>query len=220
MSSRSIGLSPELHAYLCRTAVRDTPLQRKLRKETAKMPMAGMQISPEQGQFLALLVELLGVTKALEVGTFTGYSSLAVAAALPRGGTLTCCDVSKEYTDIARRYWKAAGVSNRVRLRLGPAKKSLADLLAAGQAGTFDLAFIDADKENYDAYYEAALKLLKRGGVVAIDNVLWGGRVADKGKRDPSTSAIRRLNRKIGRDRRVNMALLPIGDGLTLARKR
>jgi len=178
-----------------------------------------MQISPEQGQFMALLVEISGATKAIEIGTFTGYSSLCVARALPAGGRLVCCDISKEFTDIARRYWQRAGVDGRIELRLGPALDTLKDL-AKHEAGSFDFAFIDADKLNYLKYYEAVLKLLRPGGIALIDNVLWSGDVANPAVTDADTVAIRLLNEHLLTDRRVGISLIPIGDGLTIARKK
>ncbi len=220
MSRRTIDLTDELYDYLLDNSLREKPLFKKLRQATAKMPMAGMQISPEQGQFMGLLIELIGAKKAIEIGTFTGYSGLSVATALPAGGHLWCCDVSEEFTSVARKFWKLAKVDKKITLTLAPATETIAKLLKAKHAGTFDFAFIDADKSNYDAYYEGVLKLLRRGGLIAIDNVLWGGRVADKARKDPDTAAIRKLNAKIHKDKRVTACLLPIGDGLTLARKR
>jgi caffeoyl-CoA O-methyltransferase len=184
------------------------------------MPAAGMQISPEQGQLLRLLVETIGARRCLEVGVFTGYSSTCVALSLPAGGRLVACDVSAEYTDVARRYWRLAGVEGRVELRLAPALETLDGLLAAGDAGSFDFAFIDADKENYLAYYERCLDLLRPGGLLAIDNVLWDGSVADPSNTAASTRAIRVLNERLRGDERVSISLVPIGDGLFLARKR
>jgi predicted O-methyltransferase YrrM len=220
MSRRTLEMTDRLYDYLLRNSLREPPLFRKLRAETAKLPMAGMQISPEQGQFMMLLVELIGARKAIEIGTFTGYSGLCVATALPAKGHLWCCDVSEEFTRVARKYWKLAKVEKKITLTLAPATATIARLLEAGHAGTFDFAFIDADKSNYDAYYEGVLKLLRKGGLIAIDNVLWGGAVADPKKNSPDTKAIRRLNAKIHKDKRVSASLLPIGDGLTLARKR
>jgi len=192
----------------------------ELREETAQLPGAGMQISPEQGQFMRLLVELLGARRTLEIGVYTGYSSLCVAQALPEDGQLIACDVNAEYTAIARRYWQRAGLEQRIRLELGPALATLERLIAAGESGSFDFAFIDADKENYQAYYERSLQLLRRGGLIAIDNVLWGGSVADPGDQKSSTVAIRALNAQLAEDSRVSVSLIPIGDGLFLARKR
>lgn len=220
MSNRSIGLGEELHAYLVATGVREPGVLRRLREETAALPQRGMQIAPEQGALLALLVRLLGARRCLEVGTFTGYSSTAVALALPPDGRLVCCDVSREWTDVARRAWDDAGVADRVTLHLGPAAESLDALLAAGEAGTYDFAFIDADKGGYDGYVERALRLVRPGGLIGIDNVLWSGAVADPAQHDPSTEAIRALNAKLASDERVDVAMVPIGDGLTLLRVR
>jgi len=219
MSLRTISMTDELHDYLLRVSVREPDLLRRLREETSTMPMAMMQISPEQGQFMALLVRLIGARRAIEIGTFTGYSALAIASSLPPGGRLVACDVSAEWTAIARRYWARAGVDDRIDLRLAPAQDTLASLLAAGRGGSFDFAFIDADKQNYDAYYERALALLRPGGLITIDNVLWDGKVADPSVDDEETRAIRSLNRKIHGDQRVALSLIPIADGLTLAMK-
>jgi predicted O-methyltransferase YrrM len=219
LSTKSIGLSDELHAYLVEVGVREPMILRRLREETAALPMARMQISPEQGSFMALLVGLINARTYLEVGTFTGYSSLAVAMAMPADGRLTCCDISREWTDVARRYWAEAGVQDRVDLRLGPAVDTLDALLAEGAAGSYDFAFIDADKPSYPAYYERILELLRPGGLLAIDNVLWSGRVADPAVDDEDTQALRDLNGQIASDARVQVAMLPIGDGLSLVRK-
>ena len=220
MANRTIDLTDRLYDYLLKVSLRESPLLAELRAETAKLPEAVMQISPEQGQFMALLVELIGARRAIEVGTFTGYSALCVASALPARGKLIACDISKEYTSVGRPYWERAGVAGKIDLRLGPALDTLRSLLAEGAAGSFDFAFIDADKKEYDGYYEAILELLRPGGLVAIDNVLWGGAVADSRKRDADTVAIRTLNKKLHGDERVSLSLLPIGDGVTLARKR
>jgi caffeoyl-CoA O-methyltransferase len=220
MSSRTIQMTDRLYDYLLKVSLREPPLLAELRAETAKLPMAGMQISPEQGQFMALLAELIGARRAIEVGTFTGYSSLCVAQALPSDGKLIACDISEEFTSVARRYWAKAGMTGRIELRLAPALDTLKSLLAGGGAGSFDFAFIDADKTQYDAYYEAILKLLRPGGLVTIDNVLWSGAVADGRKRDADTVALRALNEKLKTDKRISLSMLPIGDGLTLARKR
>jgi predicted O-methyltransferase YrrM len=193
---------------------------RRLRAETAKLPQAGMQIGADQAAFLALLVRGTGAKRCIEIGTFTGYSALAIAAALPADGRLVCCDISEEWTSIARRHWSSAGVSGRIDLRIGPAVDTLNNLLARGEAGRYDFAFIDADKVAYDAYYEACLKLLRPGGLVALDNMLWSGRVADPDQHDTDTDAIRALNAKICADNRVEAALLTIGDGVMLVRKR
>ncbi len=220
MTSKSVQMDQRLHDYLLQASLREPPLWRQLREETAALPMARMQIAPEQGQFMTLLARLLGVRQAVEVGVFTGYSSLCIAAALPEDGCLVACDTSEEWTAIARRYWRAASVEQKIDLRLAPALQTLDELLDGGQAGAFDLAFIDADKANYDAYYERALSLLRTGGVVLIDNVLWSGQVADPAVQDEDTVAIRTLNAKIHNDPRVELSMLPIADGLTLACKR
>jgi caffeoyl-CoA O-methyltransferase len=220
MSSRTLGLSDALHAYLVEVGVHESPTMARLREETARLPNAVMQISPEQGAFMGWLVSTMGVRRALEVGTFTGYSALAVARSLPPGGTLVCCELDGGYARIAQRAWADEGVADRIDLHVAPAIETLDGLLAQGAAGTFDFAFIDADKAGYDAYYERSLELLRVGGVVAIDNVLWSGAVADPRDQEPSTQAIRALNAKIARDPRVRHAIVPIGDGLTLATKR
>jgi predicted O-methyltransferase YrrM len=212
-------MTEAVHAYLVEHSVRDSDILRRLREETAAMPMGGMQISPEQGQLMALLVKLVGAKSCLEIGTFTGYSALVVAQALPSDGKLLCCDVSAEFTAIAKRYWQEAGVAGRIDLRLGPAVATLDGLIAAGEP-PYDFAFIDADKVSYDAYYERVLRLLRPGGLIAIDNVLWNGKVADPRTNDEDTAALKALNRKLQGDQRIDLAMLPIGDGLTLARKR
>jgi predicted O-methyltransferase YrrM len=193
---------------------------RRLRAETAKLPQAGMQIGADQAAFLALLVRSTGAKRCIEIGTFTGYSALAIAAALPADGRLVCCDISEEWTAIARRHWSSAGVSGRIGLRIGPALDTLKNLLARGEAGRYDFAFIDADKAAYDAYYESCLKLLRPGGLVALDNMLWSGRVCDPDHHDADTDAIRALNTRIHGDNRVDAVLLTIGDGVMLARKK
>jgi caffeoyl-CoA O-methyltransferase len=220
MANRTIALTDRLHDYLVDVSVREPPLLRELREETATLPMAMMQISAEQGQFMRLLVELIGARRAVEVGTFTGYSALCVAEAMGPHGRLVACDISPDYTAVARRYWARAGLAERIDLRLGPAVATLDQLLAEGAAGTIDFVFIDANKPDYDAYFERALRLLRPGGLIAIDNVLWGGAVADPAVDDEDTNAIRALNRKLAADERVSLSLVPIGDGLTLARKR
>ena len=218
--SRQIALTDELLAYLHKVSLREAEPLRLLREETAKLPMAGMQISPDQWQFMALLVRLIGARRCLEIGTFTGYSSLAVALALPPDGRVVCCDVSEEYTAVARRAWASAGIADKITLHIAPARATLDKLRAAGQRGSFDFAFIDADKENYDAYYEASLELVRPGGLIAIDNVLWSGAVADSKRQDADTKALRALNLKLHDDERIDLSMLPIGDGLTLARVR
>jgi caffeoyl-CoA O-methyltransferase len=213
-------MTGQLYDYLLQASLREPPLLAELRAETAKLPMAAMQISPEQGQFMAFLVETIGARRTIEIGTFTGYSALCVALALPSGGKVIACDVSEEYTAIGRRYWSRAGVADKIDLRLAPALDTLANLLAEGGAGSIDFAFIDADKREYNGYYEAVLKLMRPGGIVAVDNVLWDGAVADPAKQDDDTRAIRALNEKLKADSRISLSLLPLGDGLTLARKR
>jgi len=215
------SLLPEaVDQYLTRTMVRETPVQQKLRAETSKLAEAGMQIGADQGQFFALLVRAIGAKRALEIGTFTGYSALAVAAALPDDGKLVACDVSEEWTSVGQRHWQEAGVAHKIDLRIAPATETLAQLLAEGGAGTFDFAFIDADKPGYDAYYEACLKLIRKNGLIAIDNVLWSGKVADDAVTDESTAALRALNTKIAADPRVEACLLTVGDGVMLVRVR
>ncbi len=220
MSSRSISLTDSLYGYLLEVSLREPDLLLRLREETAADPMARMQISPEQGQFMALLVRLMGARRCIEVGVFTGYSSLCVATALPADGRIVACDVSAHWTQLARRYWEAGGVAHKIDLRLAPAVETLESLLAAGGAGNYDFAFIDADKTNYVAYYERSLELLRPGGLVVVDNTLWSGRVADPEVADEDTVALRHFNEHLHRDARVDLSLLPMGDGLTLARKR
>jgi predicted O-methyltransferase YrrM len=220
MSNRSISLTDLLHEYLLSVSLREPALLRQLRDETAADPLARMQISPEQGQFMALLVRLMGARRCLEVGVFTGYSSLAVALALPDDGRIVACDVSEQWTAVARRYWDAAGVAHKVELRLAPALETLERLLAAGAAGSFDFAFLDADKESYLSYYECLLELVRPGGLILADNTLWSGRVADPANTEVTTEALRRFNERLRVDERVDLSVVPIGDGLTLARKR
>ena len=221
MSSQTLQMTPALGEYLLRGAG-ESAAARSLREETQRElgRWSAMQVSPEQGAFMALLIRLTGARRAVEVGTFTGYSALRVAEALPANGRLVACDVSAEWTAIGRRHWAAAGVADKIDLKLAPAVETLDTLIAQGQSSAFDFAFIDADKENYDAYYERCLTLLRPGGALAIDNVLWGGRVADAAVTDPATVAIRALNEKVREDGRVQAAMLPVGDGLTLAVKR
>ena len=219
MANESFNLSAPLQAYLRSVGLREDADLAALREETAGHPWAEMQISPEQGQLMALLVRLLGARKTLEVGVFTGYSAMVVAKALGPAGKVVAFDVSEEFTAIARRHWAKAGVAGRIDLRLQPASDGLAALVAAGESNTFDFAFIDADKRNYDEYYEYALKLVRPGGLVAIDNVLWQGKVIDSTDRTASTIAIRAINQKIHDDSRVEASMIPIGDGLTLALK-
>ena len=219
MANKTLGIEPQLYNYLLSVSLREPEILSQLREETAQHPMAMMQIAPEQGQFMALLVQLMGAKKTLEVGVFTGYSSLAVALALPPEGRVVACDVSEEFTAIALRYWQAAGVSDKIDLHIAPALETLDHLLTAGEGGTFDFAFIDADKGNYENYYEQCLKLIRTGGLIAIDNVLWSGKVADREIEDNQTNKIRAFNRKLHEDSRITISLVPIADGLTLAIK-
>ena len=218
MSRGTIQVDDRLAVYLDATNRPETPAQLRLRQDTGKMQNAGMQIGANQGSFMAFLVGLIGAKNCLEIGTFTGYSALTVALALPEDGRLTCCDVSKEWTDIGRRAWAEAGVADKVDLRLGPAAETLDRLIVHGGTGCFDFAFIDADKENYDRYYEQCLILLRKGGLIAIDNMLWDGAVADPADTSESTVAIRALNTKLRSDPRVDFCLIPVGDGIALAR--
>jgi caffeoyl-CoA O-methyltransferase len=220
MSNRSISLTESLYEYLLAVSLREPELLRRLRAETAAEPMARMQISPEQGQFMALLARLSGARRCLEIGVFTGYSSLALALALPEDGRIVACDVNERWTAVARRYWEAAGVAHKIDLRLATAFETLDQLRAAGEAGRYDFAFIDADKENYLGYYERVLELLRPGGLIVADNTLWSGRVADPENTEADTVALRNFNRHLHRDERIDLSLLPVGDGLTLARKR
>lgn len=220
MTNRSISLTDSLYQYLLSISLREPDLLRELRAETASYPEASMQIAPEQGQFMALLARLMGARRCLEVGVFTGYSSLALALALPDDGRIVACDVSEQWTGIARRYWAAAGVAHKIELRLAPALQTLEALLSAGEAGRFDFAFLDADKENYLRYYELALELVRPGGLIVADNTLWSGRIIDPANNQVTTVALRQFNEFLHRDQRVDLSLVPVGDGLTLARKR
>lgn len=220
MGKRTLNLDDQLYDYLLSVSLRDNPVQSALRAETDQLEMGIMQVSADQAQFMALLVKLLGARQALEIGTFTGYSALAIAQALPADGKLIACDTSEEWTNTARRYWRQAGVADKIELRLAPARETLTTLLNAGQAGSFDFAFIDADKQSQKDYYELCLQLIRPGGLIAIDNVLWGGSVADPTNQQDDTRAIRALNTFLHSDERVDVSLVPIGDGLTLARRR
>jgi predicted O-methyltransferase YrrM len=220
MSRRSIGLGEQLNAYLVKCGNPEHPVATKLSAFTASMPNASMQIAVEQGQMLSLLARLIGARLTLEVGTFCGYSALWVALALPADGKLVACDVSADWTAIGRKFWKEAGVDDRIELRLGPGLETLAALEKEGYAGRFDLAFIDADKEGYDEYYDRALRLVRPGGLIVFDNMLWHGTVADPQARDEGTENIRALNAKIAADSRVDKVMVPMGDGLMLARRR
>ena len=219
MSNRTIVLTDPLYEYLLSVSLREPELLAELRAEAATRPEVQLQIAPEQGQFMALLARLMGARRCLEIGVFTGYSSLAMALALPDDGHIVACDVSEEWTAVARRFWRRAGVEHKIELRLAPALDTLDALLADGAASTFDFVFLDADKQNYPAYYQRIYPLLRPGGLLAIDNTLWSGRLLDPRERDPETEGIRRLNDQLLRDARVDLSLLPLADGLTLVRK-
>ncbi len=220
MSRTSIGLDERLNEYMVLAGEREHPVAARLRKSTAAMPNSSMQIAAEQGQFLAMIARLIGAKRTIEIGTFTGYSALWVALALPADGTVVACDINADWTAIGRRHWDEAGVGKKIELRLGPAADTVAALEKEGQAGRFDMAFIDADKSGYDAYYEGALRLLRAGGAIVFDNVLWSGRVADPSVRDADTLALRALNAKIANDARVDKVMVPLGDGMTVVRKK
>ncbi|HLD66899.1 MAG TPA: class I SAM-dependent methyltransferase [Pseudomonas sp.] len=220
MTNRSLNLDDALYGYLLEVSLRETPLLKRLREETAALPLARWQIAPEQGQFMALLVKLIGARRLLEIGTFTGYSALCMVEAMPADGQLICCDIDPQYTDVARRYWRQAGVAERIELRLAPALETLVALERAGQSESFDLIFVDADKANYLAYLEHALMLLRPGGLLLFDNTLWSGRVLEANPDSADTRAIQVLNRRLKNDPRLDLSLLPLGDGLTLCRKR
>jgi caffeoyl-CoA O-methyltransferase len=220
MTNKTIGMSDELAAYVVAVGTREPGVLARLREETAALPEHRMQIAPEQGAFLALLVELTGARRCLEIGTFTGYSSTAVAMALPEDGRIVCCDVSEAWTSMARRYWDEAGVARKIDLRIAPATETLDGLLADGAESTYDFAFVDADKSGYDAYYERLLRLVRPGGLIALDNTLWSGRVLDQDAEDEDTRALQALNRKLAGDDRISLCLLPVADGVTLARRR
>lgn len=220
MSTRTLQMTDALYAYLLENSLREADVLKRLRARTADLEFAGWQIAPEQGQFMALLVELIGARRCIEVGTFTGYSALAVAMALPNDGELIACDISDEYPSIGRPFWAEAGVDHKIDLRLAPGIETLDALIAEGRSGDFDFVFIDAEKQTYPDYFDRAVDLLRVGGLIAVDNVLWGGSVADPAIIKSTTEAIRVLNKKVQADERVTMSLVPIGDGLLLARKR
>jgi len=220
MSNRTISIDDTLYRYMTSVSLREPDVLRRLRDETAALPQHSMQISPEQGQFMGLLVELIGARKCLEIGTFTGYSALSVACRLPDDGVLVACDISEDFTDRAKPFWEEAGVAGKIDLRIGPAHDTLDGLIADGETGTFDFAFIDADKVNYLGYFQRAFDLTRTGGLICIDNVLWSGAVADPSRNDKDTEAIRAFNAALSTDTRISLSMLPIGDGLTLARKR
>jgi caffeoyl-CoA O-methyltransferase len=219
VSNRTLALTDNLYDYLLAANPNESALLKELRETTAADPMARMQIAPEQGHFLHFLTKLIGARRVIEVGTFTGYSAISIASALPVDGQLVCCDVSESWTAIARQFWTRAGLADIIELVIDPADKTLASLLSQGQRNKFDMAFIDADKENYDIYYEHCLSLVRTGGLIIFDNVLWGGKVADVKSRDADTLALRKLNTKLRQDKRIDMCMLPVADGLTLARK-
>jgi len=220
MSRKTLTLDDRLGDYLREVGVREPDIARALRAETAGMPESNMQIAPEQGQFLDFLIRSLGARRTLEIGVYTGYSALITALALRDDGELIACDINAEWTAIAQRYWQQAGVSNRINLHLRPALETLRELIDAGESGQFDFAFIDADKTGYAAYFEASLELLRVGGIIAVDNTLWSGRVADPAATDEDTVALRAFNAQVCVDPRVDLCLLPLADGLTLARKK
>jgi caffeoyl-CoA O-methyltransferase len=219
MSNRTIQVDDELYQYLLAKSVRESGILRRLREETARLPNSNMQISPEQGRLMALLVQAIGARRCIEVGVFTGYSSLSVALALPEDGRIVACDVSEDFTAIARRYWAEAGVEDKIDLRLAPAIKTLDRMIDSGEERQYDFAFIDADKTHYGNYYERVLKLLRPNGLLAVDNTLWSGRVVDAADDSDDTVAIRDFNDNLYGDERIDLSLVPIGDGLTLARK-
>jgi O-methyltransferase len=220
MTNRTITLDDRLYDYLLAHSVRETNLMHELRETTSQLEMSRMQVAPEQGAFMGLLVELVDASRIIEVGTFTGYSALCMASAMAPDGKIVCCDVSEEWTSIAREFWHRAGVSERIDLRIAPALDTLDGLLNDGQAGQFDMAFVDADKTNYPAYYERCFELVRPGGLILFDNTLWSGAVADPADNEPDTQGIRKLNQILFEDERVTISLVPIGDGLTLVRKR
>ena len=219
MSNRTLSIDDRIYSYLCDVAITEPDLLFQLREETAQLEYSVMQISPEQGQFMSLLVKLMGAKRAIEIGTFTGYSSICVASAMPEDGHLTCCDISPQWTQMAEKYWALAGLEEKITLYTQPAEQTLQKLLDDGEQNTFDFIFIDADKQNYITYYEMALRLLRKGGLIAVDNTLWSGAVADPENVEPGTRAIRRFNDALKEDERVTHSLVPIGDGLTLILK-
>lgn len=219
MSHKTLTLTSDLYRYLQDVSVREPEILAQLRSETALLPGKEMQITPEQGQFMAFLIELMGASKTLEIGVFTGYSTLSVALALPQHGRIVACDINRDTSLLAEKFWQKAQVAHKIDLRLQPALETLSQLIHQGESGSFDFVFIDADKQNYKNYYEHSLKLVKRGGLIMIDNVLWGGKVADPNETDPATEAIRQLNQDLYRDLRIHLSMIPVGDGITLVRK-
>jgi len=220
LTTKSIGLEQALYDYLLQHSLREPELLAELRAETAKLPQANMQIAPEQGQFMAMLARIIGARRYLEVGTFTGYSALAVTLAMPQQGETTCLDISEEWTTIAQRYWIRAGLADRIHLHLAPAGETLKALIRDGWSGDYDMAFIDADKTGYADYFEACLTLVRPGGLILVDNTLWDGKVTAANPEDEDTEAIRAFNRQAHADERIDLSLIPLGDGLTLARRR
>ncbi|MGV6858270.1 MAG: O-methyltransferase [bacterium] len=220
MSNTTLSLTRELHQYLLEHSLREGDIQRRLRKRTSELPEHNMQIAPEQGQFMQLLLRLMQARKGIEIGTFTGYSALCMASALPQDGHLLCCDVSEEWVSVGRPYWQEAGILEKISVHIAPALDTLSQLREERQAGTYDFAFIDADKENYQAYFDNCLSLLRPGGLVMVDNTLWGGAVIDASDKGSATRAIRRFNERIAADERVELSQLPVADGLTLALKK
>jgi len=219
LSNRTLSIDDRIYDYICDVSINESELLRQLREETAQIEYSVMQISPEQGQFMSLLIKLMGAKRVIEIGTFTGYSSICVASAMPEGGKLICCDISPQWTEIAEKYWALAGLENKIDLHIQPAEQTLQMLLNDGAEKSFDFIFIDADKQNYVMYYEMALRLLRKGGIIAVDNTLWSGAVADPENTEPGTRAIRHFNEMIKDDDRVSQSLLTIGDGLTLILK-
>lgn len=219
MSNRTLSIDDRTYDYLCDVSINEPDLLRQLREETAQLEYSVMQISPEQGQFMSLLIKMMAAKRAIEIGTFTGYSSICIASAMPEEGRLICCDISPQWTSIAEKYWALAGLEEKIELYTQPAEQTLQKLLDDGAEKTFDFIFIDADKQNYISYYEMALRLLRKGGIIAVDNTLWSGAVADPENIEPGTRAIRRFNDMLKEDRRVSSSLLTIGDGLTLILK-
>ncbi len=219
MSNRTLSIDDRIYDYICDVSINEAALLTQLREETAQLEYAVMQISPEQGQFMSLLIKLMGAKRAIEIGTFTGYSSICVASAMPEEGLLICCDISPQWTSIAQKYWALAEIENKIELYTQPAEETLQQLLDDGNENSFDFIFIDADKQNYITYYEMSLQLLRKGGMIAVDNTLWSGAVADPENNEPGTRAIRRFNEMIKKDNRVTKSLLTIGDGLTLILK-
>ena len=219
MTRKTLNITDKIYDYLLSASLKETDIQRELREVTAKQPQAMMQIAPDQGQLMAMLIRLMHAKKVIEIGVFTGYSSLCIAMALPDDGHIVACDINKDYTDIAQRYWRIAGVADKIELILAPAIQTLDRLLAQGEQGTYDFVFIDADKPEYPDYYERALQLIRSGGLIVIDNVLWYGKPADPDEKDKDTQAIRKFNQKLYQDDRVMVSMLTIADGLTLAMK-